>query len=296
MFPLLLAIACSASIALVFKRSESTNANRYAVTSVNYAAAATVSAILIGLRGWPSLEGASLGEIAEALGDGARLDGAGSALWAILAGLGAGTFFFGGFIFYQLAVREHGVTLAGAFIKLGALLPASLALILWREIPTHGQAIGTVLAVAAILLAHGKGASGAMRPLLLLLFLVGGLAEFSTSVFERHGRQADKDLFLLATFGTALVASLVALVLARHPVTLRDLLIGVAVGLPNLGSSWFLIEALDTVKPAVAFPVMGAGTILVLVVAGTLIYGERHRWTEWLAVAVTIGALVALSL
>ena len=66
--------------------------------------------------------------------------------------------------------------------------------------------------------------------------------------------QRDKDLFLLTTFSVALLLSLVALVVARRPVRRRDLRLGVAVGVPNLFSSWFLIRALEHVEAAVAFP------------------------------------------
>ena len=47
MLYLLLAIICSASIALLFKHSETTGMNRYAVTSTNYVTASLVSLLLL---------------------------------------------------------------------------------------------------------------------------------------------------------------------------------------------------------------------------------------------------------
>ena len=58
MLCLVLAIACSLSIALVFKHSETAGMNRYAITSVNYLAACAVCVSLLGANG-VSVPGAS---------------------------------------------------------------------------------------------------------------------------------------------------------------------------------------------------------------------------------------------
>jgi drug/metabolite transporter (DMT)-like permease len=243
----------------------------------------------------PASLGDRLGEIGGALGSGDRLSSAASPVWAALVGGVAGVFFFLAFLAYQASVRHHGVGLAGSFAKLGILLPTVLSLAAWRESPTVGQWAGVGLAVGSLLLVHGPRAGG-RSPWLLALFLFGGMSEFANKVFQRHGLQADKSLFLLTTFSGAFVLSLVALAVSRRRIRWSDVGLGIAVGVPNLFSSFFLILALEDVPAVVAFPVYGAGTVLALAAAGVLVFRERLGRAEWAAVAATAGALVLVCL
>jgi drug/metabolite transporter (DMT)-like permease len=122
------------------------------------------------------------------------------------------------------------------------------------------------------------------------------MSEFANKVFQRHGLQADKSLFLLTTFSGAFVLSLVALAVSRRRIRWSDVGLGIAVGVPNLFSSFFLILALEDVPAVVAFPVYGAGTVLALAAAGVLVFRERLGRAEWAAVAATAGALVLVCL
>jgi len=303
MLPLLLAIVCSASIALIFRRTESADMNRYAVTAANYVVAAGISGLmaLFSAGGGDPAPVADAGaEVLNALtGSGEALSPAAGRLWAVVCGLGAGGLFFLGFVFYQLSVRRHGVALSGAFAKIGILVPMALSLVLWRERPGPLQWVGIALALAGIVAANPPPAGDwrrAARPALLLLFLFGGAAEVSNKVFQQYGRLEHKDLFLFATFSTALAVSLAALIWKRRPVARRDILSGFLVGAPNLFCSWFLILALDRLPAAAVFPVYGAGTVLVLLAAGRLLYGEKLSPGDKAAVALSAASLVLLHL
>jgi hypothetical protein len=105
MLYLWLAIICSASIALIFKHSESRGMNRYAVTTANYLAASVVSIVILFSSGLPlDLPGSLSERIAEigraVAGSGETLSPAGSIGWAMLLGLMAGAVFFSAFMYY----------------------------------------------------------------------------------------------------------------------------------------------------------------------------------------------------
>ncbi len=300
MVPLLLATLCSASIALIFKRSEAAGLNRYAVTSANYLAASAVSLITLAAGGWPRASEvasrASWAEIGSLLaGSGATPSPAASLTWGVLVGMSAGAVFFLAFIYYQVSVRRHGVGLSGTFAKLGILVPMLGSLALWREWPQGPQWAGMGLAAVAILLVHWPARGGAPRAALLLLFLLGGAAEFSNKVFQKYAAVDHKSVFLFVTFTVALALSLVATWRKRRPVTVRDGLTGLAVGVPNLFSSFFLILALDHLPAAVVFPAYGAGSIVIINLAGAALFGERLSRREWCAIALTVIALVLIS-
>lgn len=304
MIYLLLAICASSSIALIFKYSETRGLNRYAVTTVNYVAACAVSLVIMLLDPvWPGetiTASAFLGEFGAILqGSAARLSDAGSLWWAVLLGLVAGAFFFLSFIYYQISVKNQGVGLAGAFAKLGILVPMSLSLVVWREFPNSIQWVGMGLAVSAIVIVNWPGSrqlADSLKPALLLLFLFGGLAEFSNKFYQKYALTDFKEYFLLTTFAVAFVWSLVATFRHAKPVSRRDMLIGIAVGIPNLFSSFFLILALESIPAAVAYSAFGAGTILVINVVGVTFFGERLSYRDKWAIALISIALILINL
>ncbi len=302
MLYLALAILCSASIALIFNYSEGHNLNRLAVTTANYFMASLVSLYLI----WESrlaikVDLSSLDFIDEfksVISRNGIFSTEASIVWAIAVGIVAGFFFFASFIYYQRSVKEDGASLSGCFAKLGILVPMALSLILWNEIPTLWQWIGILLSIIAILvvnLSFKELSIKSIRGNLILLFLLGGLAEFSNKIFQQYAESSYKGIFLFSVFFTAFLISLLFTVNHKQRVRRRDLLIGLLVGIPNLFSSFFLIMALDTVKTSVAFPIFSAATILVINLGGYLLFGERLNPRERISVLITVIALVLIN-
>lgn len=276
MFSLLLATACSASIALVFKFSEGRKLNRYAVTSVNYLTAIIVSAVMAGMSGLP--------------------------FTAVKAGFGvgipAGICFFLAFLYYQLSVRDSGAGLAGMFGKLGILMPMLLSLVLWREFPSVIQTAGIFLAIGAILMvSFGKwSGAGAFHVALILLFLFGGLSEFSNKLFQKYGLSSEKAYFLLIVFSVAFVVSLSMTYKEGKMPSKADILTGICVGVPNMFSSFFLIRALDFLPTAVVFPVYSAGSMALILILSRVLYGEKLSARHYVAIGMTMIALVMINL
>jgi drug/metabolite transporter (DMT)-like permease len=279
---LLVAICSSATIALIFKATEGRGGDRLVIAWANYMLAAAVAVVLL------------------ATGSAASLPlGTADARAALGVGLLGGLVFFAGFIVYQRAVREHGASLAGAFAKLGILLPLVLSMVIWAEWPSLLQAVAIALALAAVVLANRPregSAGGGLKWALMLLFLLGGLGEFLHKVFERHSTREHLDWFLVAVFGTAFLASSAVVLARRVRPRGRDVLSGMAVAIPNLMSSMFLVLALGRMSAPVAYALFGAGTIALIAVGSRVIFGERLTRAEAAASALVAVALVLLNL
>jgi drug/metabolite transporter (DMT)-like permease len=278
--------------------------NRYVVTTANYMVASTVSlAFLLGRgvlgRLGPGAVDSFLEEAPEAL-SGGGFGSLASMGWAAVVGIPAGVLYFLGFIYLQKGVRDSGVSLAGSFSKLGVLVPMMLSILFWHEVPTPVQWVGIALALGSILLAnldvvHPRRAFAAFSPVLIMLFLIVGLAEFSNKVYQRYGTLEAKSLFLLFVFGVALLVSLVKSLRAGR-MRAGHFLTGLAVGVPNYFASHFLILSLSELRTAVVFPIYSALTIVLISLAGWLGFGERLRPRERWAVALTVVALVLVNL
>jgi drug/metabolite transporter (DMT)-like permease len=303
MLYLLFAIICSSLIAIIFKYSETNDMNRYAVTTANYFMAFCVSLALSIKEGLFNIQKplsitSFLDELKQiVLANQGSLSISSSFIWAAGVGIIAGVFFFLAFIYYQKSVRENGVGLAGAFSKLGILVPMSLSIILWREFPTIIQWIGIALSITSIILVNISFKGDFIhniRITLILLFVFGGMAEFSNKIFQKYAVIDYKSLFLFFVFFTAFIISLMFTIREKRKVTDRDILTGFMVGIPNLFSSFFLIMALSYIKTSVAFPIYSAGTIAVISLSGVVFFKEKLSRKEIISIFMTIIALILI--
>lgn len=303
MFYLFLATLCSATIALLFKHTENSNSNRYLITSANYFIAFAISLFIILYRklflGIVRTD-SFLNEFKFLLSqDSYILSPYSSIVWGIIVGSVAGFFFFSSFIFYQKSVKENGVGMSGTFAKLGILIPMIFSIIFWRELPSTLQWIGIGLSLVSIVMVNLSSESLErfdIRPTIILLFVLGGMAEFSNKIYQNYALNDYKAVFLFFTFFVAFSISILFTIRAGVKFNLKDILTGFAVGIPNLFSSYFLILSLDTVKTSVAYPVFSAGSILLINLGGYFIFKEKIARKNKLAIALIVIALVLINI
>lgn len=303
MFYLFLATLCSASIALIFKYTENSNCNRYLITSANYFIAFAISLFIILFRkllsGVKEI-GSFLQEFKFLLTqDSYILSPHSSIVWGVIVGSIAGFFFFSSFIFYQKSVKENGVGISGTFAKLGILIPMIFSIILWREIPSSLQWVGIGLSLVSIVMVNFSSKSLErfdIKPTIILLFVFGGMAEFSNKIYQNYALNDYKEVFLFCTFFIAFSISIIFTLKDKVRFDLKDILTGFAVGIPNLFSSYFLILSLDTVKTSVAYPVFTAGSILLINLGGFFIFKEKVSSKNKLAIVLIVIALILINI
>lgn len=303
MFYLFLATLCSATIALIFKHSENSNTNRYLVTSSNYFIAFSISLFIMlykNLLFEVSKTDSFIHEFKFLLSqDSYVLSPYGSIIWGVIVGCIAGFFFFSSFIYYQKSVRDNGVGISGTFAKLGILIPMIFSIIIWKEFPEVLQWIGIVLSLVSILIVNLSAESLEkfdLKPTLILLFVLGGMAEFSNKIYQNYALNDYKAVFLFCIFFVAFSISIIFTLKSKAKFNIKDMLIGFAVGIPNLFSSYFLILSLDTVKASVAYPVFTAGSILLINLGGYFIFKEKISRKNKLAIMLIVIALILINI
>lgn len=303
MFYLFLAILCSSTIALIFKYTENSNTNRYVITSANYFIAFSTSLFMIlykGLFDNLAKEISFLNDFKLLFSNNLHiLSPYSSIIWGIIVGGIAGFFFFLSFTYYQKSVKENGVGLSGTIAKLGILIPMIFSIIIWREFPSIIQWIGIVLSLASILIVNLSSKSlqkFEIKPTIILLFVFGGMAEFSNKIYQKYALNQYKDVFLFSIFFVAFLISIIYTLNKKGNITKKDILTGFAVGIPNLFSSYFLILSLDTLKTSVAFPLYSAGSIVLINIGGFLIFKEHISHKNKIAIFLTIIALILINM
>ncbi|MEM1114908.1 MAG: hypothetical protein AAF845_00960 [Bacteroidota bacterium] len=297
---LALAVACSLSIAVLFKLAERRDYDRTALLTVNYAAAAALAVVLQGV---------------EPAGD----------LSAGLVGLGVfqGVLFIAGFWLFSLAIREAGMGLAAGVMRLSVVVPFVASWLVWKEAVSALQFVGLAIAGAAFFLvarpaaeppgtlgppASGEGEApspeagrgGRTAALLGLLFLSGGLVDVNMKAFQETFAEAVPiSTFLLFVFGVAFLVGAVAVGVTgvrtgRWP---RGEVVGwgVVLGLVNYGSAEFLLRALVEIPGPIAFPANSVTIVFGAALIGRFVWGERLSRANVAGLAAAGVALVLLA-
>ena len=262
MIYLIFAILFSASLALALRISETFSDNRYGILVGNYVTCLVVAFVLLPDK---------------------NIFAAGSRT-AVLTGIVNGFLFTGNLVLMQKCIRENGAVLSSAFAKLGI-----------------------VLVIVAIWVINSEGDRGCGRRrrmgsagLLLVLFVVSGMADGMSKVTERIGERRFDALFLFYTFLTALVLTIILAVLerqrTRRKIGKMDFLSGVAVGFPNYFSTSLLLASVSRLPAFIVYPSFSVGTILVVSFVSVLVLGDPISRRQIGGCGIILVALALLNL
>lgn len=279
MLYLILAILSSAMVSVVMRLSEQKITHNFGLLLMNYVMCSLLGAFSAGLDALFNPSDPRL---------------------AITTAMGCvnGIFYLVSFILLQVNVRRNGVVLSATFMKLGLLVTMAVSVCIYREMPNLAQVIGFLLAVGAIVLMNYRkgGPSAGYKMGLVWLLLCGGMADAMSKIFEESGVPGMEPQFLFFTFSTAMVFCALAMVLKGQKAGKWEILYGLLIGIPNFLSSKFLLRALEDVAAVIAYPVYSVAGILLVTLAGLLLFRERLEKRQWIAMLVILTALVLLNL
>lgn len=277
MFNLLLAMLSSALISILMRLSEKYRQNHLSMLAMNYL-------MCTGLA-WMTCGTVNVFAPAEGLGA------------AVGIGVLSGVLYLLSFVLLQWNISKNGVVLPSTFMKLGVVVPTILAIAVFGESPRMTQVLGILAAIGAIFMIQGGGKqeAGSVAGLVVLM-LSGGITDSMAKIYEVVGSEALNNHYLLFTFGVALVLCIALCVVKKQRLTAVDALFGLAIGVPNYFSAKFLLRSLESVPAVVTYPTFSVGTIVLVTVAGVLLFKERLSKRKLAALGVILVALALLNL
>ena len=164
------------------------------------------------------------------------------------------------------------------------------------------QWIGIFLVIPAIFLIYHSPASSlgtASFGLLFLTMVSNGLAEAMAKIFREFGfaSQAEVYLFILFLIASGITFGLWLRYAHRHQQNagLRSIASGIAVGIPNYCSSLFLLRALSSIPAILAYPLFSAGSMLLVLTAGKVLFHESHHRLQMVGIFMIVGSLILLN-
>lgn len=220
--------------------------------------------------------------------------------WVTVALFGtiSGILYLASFVLLQKNISKNGLSTSAVFMKLGVLVPTVMAMIVFHENPRPVQLLGIVIAISAVILINYRKESGAKKQTLWLIMLLlgSGFADAMANIFDKLGNADLKDHYLLITFLFALLSSVVLFLKDRKQIAGRDILLGIGIGIPNYFSSRFLLGALQEIPAMIVYPVFSVLTVVMITVAGVILFREKLDKRKAMAIGLILVALVLLNI
>lgn len=274
---LIISIAASSAIAIVMRLSQGHIRGKASMLAANYVTCIICACSFLGEGGlFPSSNGLGI---------------------TLTLGIINGAIYLSTLLLQEHSIKRTGVVLPSVFSRIGSLVvPLFISIIFYGERPGILQALGALLAVAAIIAMNAGERDGKLFMLpLLALFLSDGMASSMSKVFEQTGFIEFSAQFLIYTFAAAFVFCTVLVMYRKEKPGIQEVFYGVMIGIPNYFASRFLLLALGSIPAVVAYPIRSVGSILVLALAGIFLFHERLSKRQWYAIAAVLTAVVMLS-
>ncbi|CAM3427748.1 DMT family transporter [Aequorivita lipolytica] len=222
--------------------------------------------------------------------------------------LGLGVLFIIVFNLMALTTQRSGLSVVSVATKMSVVIPVVFGLIYYKESLGVFKFFGILLALAAVYLASIKTkdglkikASNFIFP--VLVFLGSGIIDTSIKYLEgEYVAKNDVPIFSATIFASA--AILGALLLSVHAVQgkfqfqFRNVLGGIALGIPNYFSIYFLVKALrsDILDSSGIFTVNNVAIVMFSTLLGILLFKEKLLPKNWIGIGLAILGILLIAL
>ncbi|WP_409771885.1 EamA/RhaT family transporter [Thermaurantimonas sp.] len=220
---------------------------------------------------------------------------------------------FIGFLFITLfglmarVTQEYGVAVVSVAVKMSLAIPVVFSLIYFQERLSILNGIGILLAFPALLLSviNSSGATGRVQIGLMpiILFIGSGILDALLKyVQQMYLTDETSAIFSALCFGSAFLFGAATLAGRRilngeNLMDLRSLIGGIALGIPNYGSIYFLVRALQLpgMDGSRAFPLNNMGIVILSAVVSVVIFKEKFTTAKMLSILLAVVAIVLMS-
>ena len=200
-----------------------------------------------------------------------------------------------------------GVSVASVATKMSLVIPVIFGVMVYKETLGGLKTIGILLALAAVYFASIKEKQMTIKKSALLLpilvFLGSGIIDTSIKyVQEVHIGENEYPLFSAIVFAAAAVVGIVFIAIKAlttpfkiHP---KNMLGGIALGIPNYFSIYYLLRALQYpgLNSASVFTINNVAIVMLSTLLGILLFKEQISIKNWGGIALAVISIVLVAL
>lgn len=278
---LLLSIVASSLIFVIFKLFARFKIDTFQAIVVNYAVAFTTGILLY--------EGDTT--FTEAL----------QTEWFIGA-IALGIVFISVFNLMAITTQKSGLSVVSVATKMSVIIPIVFGIIYYKESAATLKLVGILLALIAVYLASAKNNNIVTKGSLLFPFLIlvgSGIIDVSIKFIEEYYvNETDAGIFSSAIFASAGIIGITVIgyQLIRGTVKLqfKNLIAGIALGVPNYFSIFFLVKALriDGMESSAIFPLNNVSIVILSTFLGIVLFKEKLHLKNWIGIALAVISII----
>jgi drug/metabolite transporter (DMT)-like permease len=203
--------------------------------------------------------------------------------------------------------QRLGVSVASVATKMSLAIPVIFGVILYKESLSLLKVLGILVALAAVYFASVKpntlrfGFRSLFLP--LMVFLGSGVIDTSIKYLEETRIPPEEfPTFSACAFGAAGTVGILSLVgwRPRHLLRLKPLNFagGIALGIPNFFSIYFLLKALQFpgLGSASVFTLNNVAIVMLSTLLGVVLFQEKLSLKNWLGIVLAIVSILLISL
>ena len=213
-----------------------------------------------------------------------------------------GVLFIITFNLIAFGTQKIGIAITTVSNKMSMIIPVLIGLFVFKEDKNFLKLIGIILAILAIFFSCSKNGKLSFDkkylPIIILVFIGQGIADSTLKWAQEFAINAsNNNVFFATTFFTAAFSGTLFMMIQQRKitVTLRSLLWGVILGIPNYFTLYFFVEALSAgvFESSQVFPIVNMGVIVLTAVMGIILFREHLSKSNWMGILL---ALIAISL
>lgn len=212
-------------------------------------------------------------------------------------------------IFYVTAItsQRNGLSVASVASKMSVIIPVLFGVLLYGDKITLIKIIGILLALVAVYFTSKKekGSVTYNNNLVypLLIFIGAGAIDTSLKYFQTF-YLSDKEISLFSsnTFFAAFVFGIILLIAKSLKdginIKVKNILGGIALGIPNYFSLHYLIKMLDSevFESAIIFTIHNVAIVVITTLAGFFIFKEKISFRNWMGIALALIAILLVTI
>lgn len=286
MIYLLLSVLSSTIIFIVFRLYKKFGVNTLQAIIVNYFVACTV-----GFFGY--IEGSDFSHVP-------------SENW-FPGALMLGILFITVFNLAAITTQKSGLSVVAVATKMSVAIPVLFGIFLYNEGTGLLKILGIILALVSVYLTSIKSEEGItikkenlIFP--LLVFLGSGIIDTSIKYLETsYVSKTDVGLFSSTIFASAGILGTFILIIqaltGKLKITFKNILGGIALGIPNYFSIYFLVMALrtDGFDSSTIFTINHVAIVTVSTLVGILLFKEKLIKKNWIGLVFAIISIILVA-
>ncbi len=225
----------------------------------------------------------------------------------ILHAIAIGVLFIVVFNFYAFGTQKVGVAISTVANKMSMLFPALAGLIFYAETNDMVyKVLGIAFALVGIYLTSTRNGKLSFDKgylwIILAIFIGQGIADILFANASKLPGSDDQQLLIFIVL--FIIAALVGFIMLTGKslgggakFEWKNVLWGVAVGIPNFGTLFFMFRALQTsgLGDSELYPIVSMGVVFSSAIMGWLIFKEKMTSTNWLGIVFAILGIAIIS-